>query len=108
MFHCVSIGGGRPFSKMWGALMPLVKKTRAPGMAFFIVAFVTAVFAGLGTDRALSSEGRRAARPALVAAAGVVLLAVLGVFGHLAHALATGLQAAAGRATVAAGHPDQS
>src|SRR2546427_6248781 len=108
LFLLVSLGGATPFYKLWWALMPLVKKTRAPGMAFFIVAFVTAVCAGVGAERALSSEGRRAARPALVVAACVVLLAVFGVFGHVAHTLAEALQADAGRATGAAADADQS
>ena len=108
LFLLVSLGGATPFYKLWWALMPLVKKTRAPGMAFFIVAFVTAVCAGVGAERALSSEGRRAARPALVVAACGVLLAVFGVFGHVAHTLAEGLQADAGRATGAAADADQS
>src|SRR5437870_1104592 len=107
LFLLVSLGGATPFYKLWWAVMPLVKKTRAPGMAFFVVAFVTAVWAGVGAERALSSEGRRAALPALVVAACVVLLAVFGVFGHVAHALADGLQAEAGRATGAAAEADQ-
>ena len=106
LFLLVSLGGATPFYKLWWAVMPLVKKTRAPGMAFFVVAFVTAVWAGVGAERALSGEGRRAALPALVVAACVVLLAVFGVFGHVAHALADGLQAEAGRATGAAAEAD--
>jgi len=53
LFLLISLGAGTPFFKLWWAVMPLVKKTRAPGMAFYVVALVTAVFAGLGADRAL-------------------------------------------------------
>jgi hypothetical protein len=83
--------------------MPLVKKTRAPGMAFFVVAFVTALLAAFGTDRALRGEGRRAARSMLAAGGMVALLAAAGVWGRLAAALAAGTQAASGRAAT----PDQ-
>src|SRR5207244_3494423 len=52
LFLLISLGATTPFYKLWWALMPLVKKTRAPGMAFFVVAFVTAVFAALGVGAA--------------------------------------------------------
>src|SRR5206468_2372952 len=54
LFLLISLGAATPFYKLWWALMPLVKKTRAPGMAFYVVAIVTAVFAGLGVLRALT------------------------------------------------------
>ena len=88
LFLLVSLGAATPFYKLWWALMPLVKKTRAPGMAFFVVAFVVAVFAGLGAERLERKEGARPLVPWLVVAGVVVLLAVSGVFGAMAQTLA--------------------
>src|SRR3989442_12297266 len=82
--------------------MPLVSRTRAPGMAFFVVAFVVAIFAALGVDRALGQDGRRAMTPTLIIGAIVALLALTGAWGHVAESLASGIQAASGRAAVAA------
>src|SRR3989475_11265922 len=76
--------------------MPLVKKTRAPGMAFYVVALVTATFAGLGVERALKGEGRRVMTPVLIVGGIVALLGVTGVFGNIAETLAVGRTAAAG------------
>jgi len=88
LFLLISLGAATPFYKVWWTLMPLVKKTRAPGMAFYVVALVTAVFAGLGVDRALRGQGKRAMTPALIIGGVVALLGVAGVFGHIAEALA--------------------
>jgi len=108
LFLLVSLGAATPFYQLWWAVMPLVKKTRAPGQAFFVVALVTAVFAGLGVERALAESSRRAATPALIVGGVVVLLGLAGVFGHLAESLAAGLQAVTGRSTVAAAQSAQS
>ncbi len=107
LFLLVSLGSATPFYQIWWALMPLVKKTRAPGMAFFIVAFVTAVFAALGAERALAGAGRRALRPMLTVAGVVAVLSLVGGFGHVAHTLAAGLESDTGRATVAAADANQ-
>ncbi|HUK22602.1 MAG TPA: YfhO family protein [Gemmatimonadales bacterium] len=96
LFLLVSLGGATPFYRLWWALMPLVKKTRAPGMAFFVVAFVTALFAALGTDRALAGGRRATNRSFMIAGAVVAALALLGVFGQMAIALATGMSAQLG------------
>ena len=101
LFLLISLGAATPFYRVWWTLMPLVKKTRAPGMAFYVVALVTAVFAGLGAERALKGDGRRVMTPALIVGGIVALLGVTGVFGHIAEALAGG-RAAAARADEAA------
>ncbi len=88
LFLLISLGAGTPFYKLWWALMPLVKKTRAPGMAFFVVAFVVALFAGLGAARLERKEGGKAITPWLVVAGVVALLAVSGAFGAIAVTLA--------------------
>src|SRR5207253_8392321 len=96
LFLLISLGAGTPFFKLWWTVMPLVKKTRAPGMAFYVVALVTAMFAGLGVERALRGEGRRVMTPALILGGIVALLGVTGVFGHIAEALVAETAAAAG------------
>src|SRR5437667_8815548 len=96
LFLLVSLGAATPFYQLWWALMPMVKKTRAPGMAFFAVAFVVALLAGLGTERLERKEGRPVPTAWLVVAGVVALLAVTGVFGALAQSLAAGVQAPTG------------
>ena len=100
LFLLISLGAATPFYRVWWVLMPLVKKTRAPGMAFYVVALVTALFAGLGADRALGTDSRRTMTPALIIGAIVTLLGAAGVFGHMAEALA-----AARAATAVAAEP---
>ena len=96
LFLLVSLGAATPFYKLWWALMPMVKKTRAPGMAFFAVAFVVALFAGLGTERLERKEGRSFLTAWLVVGGVVALLGVTGVFGAMAQSLAAGVEAATG------------
>jgi len=101
LFLLISLGAATPFYRVWWTLMPLVKKTRAPGMAFYVVALVTAVLAGLGVERALKGEGTRFMTPALIMGGIVALLGLTGTIGHVAEALA-GAKAAAARADGAA------
>ncbi len=68
--------------------MPFVKQTRAPGMAFYVVAFVTAVYAALGAARLERDEGRTHPRVWLVVAAVIAVLALAGVIGAMAVTLA--------------------
>ncbi len=101
LFLLISLGAATPFYKLWWMVMPLVKKTRAPGMVFYVVALVTAMFAGFGVERALRGEGRRVMTPALIVGGIVALLGGTGMFGHVAEALAAA-KAAAARADEAA------
>ena len=90
LFLLIALGASTPFYHMWWAVMPYVKKTRAPGMVFFIVAFCTAIFTAFGVDRLERKEivAARHARVWLIAAGVVALFAVIGVFGQLAQSLA--------------------
>lgn len=90
LFLLVSMGSATPFYRLWWSVMPFVSKTRAPGMAFFIVALVVAVFAALGVARLEQGEGRAAAKSWLVAGGLIALLGVAGVFGGMAVSLAQG------------------
>jgi len=107
LFLLISLGAATPFYRLWWTLMPLVKKTRGPDMAFFVVAFVTAVFAALGVERVQRKEAIRAALPGLIAGIVVALLAAAGMFGHVAEGLAAGIQRAAGLPAVSAARADQ-
>jgi len=93
LFLLVSLAGATPFYRLWYAVMPMVKKTRAAGMAFYIPSFVVAVCAALGVARLERGEGGRAPRVWLVAGAAVALLALVGVFSEMAGSMAAGLEA---------------
>ena len=88
LFLLISLGASTPFYRVFWAIMPMIKKTRAPGMAFFAVAFVVACFAGLGAERIERKEAGKAFMPWLVVAGVVVLLAVTGIFGSMAESFA--------------------
>lgn len=88
LFLLISLGASTPFYRVWYSVMPYVKKTRAPGMAFFVVAFVMAAFAAMGTSRLERDEGGKHPRAWLIAAGVVGLLAVAGIFGNMAVSLA--------------------
>ena len=90
LFLLIALGGATPFYHLWWSVMPMVKKTRAPGMVFFVVAFCVATFAAFGVTR-LEREGQartRTARTWLIAAGVIALLGAIGVFGKIALGLA--------------------
>jgi hypothetical protein len=88
LFLLIGMGGATPFYKLWWSVMPYVRKTRAPGMVFFIVAFCTAAFAAFGAARLERKEGAGHVRAWLVAAGVIALLGIAGAFGHLAESIA--------------------
>lgn len=90
LFLLIALGGATPFYHLWWAVMPMVKKTRAPGMVFFIVAFIVATFAAFGVSR-LEREGTArlaTVRRWFIAAGIIALFGAIGVFGKLAQGLA--------------------
>lgn len=90
LFLLIALGGATPFYHLWWAVMPMVKKTRAPGMVFFVVAFVVATLGAFGVTR-LEREGTAkisTVRNWLVAAGVIALLGAIGAFGKLAVGLA--------------------
>jgi hypothetical protein len=89
LFLLIALSNATPFYKLWWSVMPYVKKTRAPGMVFFIVAFCTAAVAAFGVERLERREGATHVRGWLVTAGVVALLGIAGVFGHLAESLAS-------------------
>lgn len=92
LFLLIVLGNGTPFYRLWWTLMPYVKQMRAPGMAFFVVAFIVACFAGFGVERLERRTDEQGSlshvRAWLIAAGVIALLAVAGVFGNMARALA--------------------
>ena len=94
LFLLVTLGASTPFYRLWYAVVPFVKQTRAPGMALYIVALVLAVFAAFGVERIQRGEGKQHATGWLAAAGVVVLLALVGAFGGLASYLAQGIEQA--------------
>jgi len=97
LFVLVCLGGHTPFYRLWYAIVPGVKVTRAPGMAFFIPTFVTAVLAAFGVERLERRAGKKVLYGGLVAAGLLLLLGVSGGLAGLAESLATptGREAAA-------------
>lgn len=108
LFLLVSLGGSTPFYHLWYALMPLMKKVRAAGMAFFIPAFVVATLAAFGVQRLERKEGDKYPTAWLVAAGILALLAVAGVLASMAQSLALSVEAEVGKPAVAAARAGRS
>jgi hypothetical protein len=81
LFLLVALGGHTPFYRAWYELVPKMKQVRAAGMAFYLVALVVAVFAGLGAERLLT--GKVPARRVLIGGGFFALLGLLGAIGGL-------------------------
>ena len=88
LFLLIALGQATPFYKLWWSVMPYVRKTRAPGMVFFVVSFCTALFAAFGAERLERRDGATHVRVWLIAAGVIALLGISGAFGHLAEAMA--------------------
>ncbi len=88
LFLLLSFGGHTPFYRPFFELLPLLKKIRAMGMVFFLVAFALCVLAGIGLDRVL--ERAVPLRTVVAVAGAAALFALLGAMGGLQE-LATSL-----------------
>jgi hypothetical protein len=94
LFLLVSFGGHTPFYYVWYEVMPMMKKVRAPGMAFFLVALPVAAFAAIGVDRLLRGEvTRRALVVPLAVLGGLALLGAAGILQSVATVIASEEQA---------------
>ena len=88
LFLLVSFGAHSPFYRLWYEVMPYMKKVRAPGMAFFLVALVVSAFAGFGADRLARREvSVRSVLGVFGVFAAIGLLAVVGALQPLSEAL---------------------
>jgi len=106
LFLLVSMGDATPFYRFWW-LLPYVKQTRAPGMAFYVVALIVALLGAFGVERVERGEGGKHVTPWLVAAGVIALLAVSGVFGAVAASFANAHEAALGRMLAGAARANQ-
>jgi hypothetical protein len=100
LFLLIGLGSETPFYRLWWTVMPYVKQMRAPGMSFFVVAFIVSCFAAFGVDRlerrAPTDDQRYlgSVRTWLIIAGVVLLLAVAGLFDNLARGLTVGRSSA--------------
>ncbi len=102
LFLLVAFGGHTPFYRVWYEVMPMMKKVRAPGMAFFLVALPCAAFAGLGVDRLIRGPlSLRTLAIPLGVLGGLALLGAAGALQSVATVLAAPEQA--GRVAANAG-----
>jgi hypothetical protein len=89
LFLLVSLGSDTPFYRAWYELLPYMKKVRAPGMAFYLVALPVAAFAAFGADRVFRREvSARAVFTGFGIIAAIGLLAVVGALQPIAEGLA--------------------
>jgi hypothetical protein len=94
LFLLVALGGHTPFYTLWYEVMPMMKKVRAPGMAFYLVALPVALWAGFGADRLLRREATLKALAIPVAVVGAIaLLGTVSVLGSVATLFASEEQA---------------
>lgn len=84
LFVLVSLGGHTPFYRLWYAIVPGVRVTRAAGMAFFIPAFIVAMLAALGVERLERGEGKTILYGWLVGAGALLLLGASGALAGMA------------------------
>ncbi len=96
LFMLISLGGETPFYRVWWTVVPFVKQTRAPGMAFYVVSLVLAVFAAFGVERVERGGGTKHVPIWLAVGGAVAVLGLLGVFGAMAESLARSLQTSTG------------
>jgi hypothetical protein len=94
LFLLIAFGGHTPFYRLWYEVMPMMKKVRAPGMAFYLVALPVSVFAGFGAERLSRREVslRQLAIPFAVLG-GLALLGVVGALQGIAGLFAAPEQA---------------
>src|SRR5262249_9701371 len=81
LFLLFAFAGHTPFYRPFYEFLPMLKKLRAMGMVFFLVAFAVAILAGIGLDRLLS--GQVARKSVLWVAGGFAIFALLGLIGVL-------------------------
>src|SRR6185436_14521719 len=91
VFLFFSFGGHTPFYRPFFEFLPLLKKIRAMGMVFYLVAFPLSVLAAIGFERVLARTVPL--RTLLLVVGGFTAFALVGAIGGLqglAEALALG------------------
>jgi hypothetical protein len=93
LFLLIALGGHTPFYTLWYEVMPMMKKVRAPGMAFFMVALPVTVFAAFGAERLLRREvSLKAVAITMGVLAAIGVLGAVGVLESVATLLASAEQ----------------
>ena len=87
LFLLIALGSSTPFFRLWWEIVPFSKSMRAPGMALFVVAFVTSVLAAFGVDRITSRASRRFAGVAVGVGIAFAIIGVGGGFSAMAASL---------------------
>lgn len=103
VFLLIGLSDSTPFFRLWWEFVPFAKSTRAPGMALFIVSFVTATLAAFGTDRIARGEAPRFATVAMIVGGAVALLGVAGLFGAMTETFGERVEVTLGYPSQAAG-----
>jgi hypothetical protein len=98
LFLIIALASSTPLYQLWWKVVPYANQIRAPGMAFFVVTLVVAIFAAFGVERLERGEVKLAPVIWLVGGAVVVLVAITGTLGTIALSWATTLQARTGTA----------
>jgi hypothetical protein len=93
LFLLIALGSSTPFFRLWWEVVPFSKSMRAPGMALFVVTFVTSVLAAFGADRITTRAARRFAPAAIVAGVVIAILGVSGILGAVAESLGRSVEA---------------
>ncbi len=91
LFLLVGLGSSTPFYRLWWAVMPYMKKVRAPGIALYVVSLSLAMLAAFGVERLERGEGRKSGTTWLIVGLGIAVLGAIGVFGAIASSLAQGV-----------------
>lgn len=96
----LALGGSTPIYRIWYEILPGTKRFRAPGIAFFLVAFSLVVMAGLALERLAQMVEQRSASVRATAedASGGPLLWILGGVVALGFVLGASAPAEAGPA----------
>ncbi len=102
LFQLVAFAGHTPFYRPFFEFLPMLKKMRAVGMVFFLVAFPLALLAGIGLERIVAGQVRP--RRILAVAGGFGVFALLGAAGVL-QAIAEGIAMAQRMEAVQANAP---
>ena len=92
LFLLIALGSSTPFYRSWWEIVPFAKSMRAPGMAAFVMAFVTATLASFGVDRIAAGSSRRFVPAAFLVGGLVALLGVSGIVGELVQSLGRGVE----------------
>jgi hypothetical protein len=89
LFQLIAFAGHTPLYRVLFEIVPMLKKMRAVGMVFYLVAFCVSLLAGMGLERLLSGQvPPRRLLYVVGALAGFALLGVAGILQVVAEGLA--------------------